>query len=543
MVEEATTEETRSNTTLTIPQPQGGILQCAANRFGSDRDRTKARLDDDVAENAARRLGTLAILTALTVVGSTILLCALQPELAAAHETPVFRLSALFLLLASVGLAALERSKLVRPQVLLDAGLAFEVAGAFAIGMMENSAAWPDSPVRGSTAVAAWIAICVLVISNRPWKSFIAAGVSAGMVPAAHLLSAQILGYPAMPWNRLASYTIGPLFVAGWTPFLSTRIYRMQKDLSRTTDLGSYRLESLLGKGGMGEVWRARHRLLRREAAVKLVRPDIVSRAGDRELQHIRRRFELEAQAIASLRSPHTVALYDFGTSDDGSLYYAMELLEGLDAQTLVKQYGPQPAGRVISFIRQVCDSLDEAHDLRMVHRDLKPTNLYVCRLGKQVDFVKVLDFGLVKAILDPGQAQLTMQGETSGTPAFMAPEQVRGEPDIDDRADIYSLGCVAYFLLTGALVFDEPSALSMALAHVERTPTPPSQRSELSIPGSLERVIMACLEKKRERRPQSVAELASLLERCTEVPEWTPAHAKQWWALHYPAQAKGASA
>jgi serine/threonine-protein kinase len=317
----------------------------------------------------------------------------------------------------------------------------------------------------------------------------------------------------------------------------------MQKDLSRTTDLGSYRLESLLGKGGMGEVWRARHRLLRRDAAVKLVRPDLLSTAGASDLRHIRRRFEQEAQAIASLRSPHTVALYDFGLSDDGSLYYAMELLEGLDAESLVNRYGPQPAGRVISLLRQACDSLEEAHDLKMVHRDVKPTNLFVCRLGKQVDFVKVLDFGLVKAALNPGQAQLTMQGETSGTPAFMAPEQVRAEPDIDGRADIYSLGCVAYFLLTGELVFDEPTPMATALAHVENDPAPPSRRSELPIPASLERVIMACLEKKRDQRPQSVAELASLLESCTDVPLWTPADGKQWWDLHRPEQSAGVAA
>jgi hypothetical protein len=543
MVEEVITAETPSNTSSGLPPPEGRVLQCSGNRPQSGGPRTKARLDDDVAENAARRLGTLAILTAVTVVGTTVLQRALQPELAAAHESLLFRLSALFLLLSSIGLAALERFKLVRPQVLLDVGLVFEVAGAFAIGMMENSAAWPDSPVRASTGVAAWIAICVLIISNRPWKSFIAAAVSAIMVPAAHLLCAQILGYPALPWNRLASYALGPLFVAGWTPFISTRIFQMQKDLSRTTDLGSYHLETLLGKGGMGEVWRARHRLLRRDAAVKLVRPDLLSSAGGSELRHIRHRFELEAQAIASLRSPHTVALYDFGMSDDGSLYYAMELLDGLDTETLVSRYGPQPPGRVISLIRQACHSLDEAHDLGMVHRDVKPTNLFICRLGKQVDFVKLLDFGLVKAMLEPGQSQLTMRGETSGTPAFMAPEQVRGEPDIDARADIYGLGCVAYFLLTGALVFDEPSAMATALAHVERAPAPPSQRSELPIPPSLERVIMACLEKKREQRPQSAAELASLLERCADVPCWTPADAKEWWDLHHPAQARGAAA
>jgi serine/threonine-protein kinase len=313
----------------------------------------------------------------------------------------------------------------------------------------------------------------------------------------------------------------------------------MQQDLGLAADLGSYRLESLLGKGGMGEVWRASHRLLRREAAVKLIRTDILSQSG--APRHARERFELEAQAIASLRSPHTVALYDFGASDDGSLFYAMELLEGFDAQALVERHGPLPPGRVVSLLRQACDSLEEAHDAGMVHRDIKPNNLFVCRLGKQVDFVKVLDFGLVKAAINPGQAQLTQQGDTSGTPAFMSPEQVRGE-EIDARADIYALGCVAYFLLTGALVFEESTPMATAVAHVQQAPVPPSRRSELPIPASLERTIMACLEKDRAQRPGSITELAALLDE-SGVRPWSQADAKEWWSLHHPARSTGAAA
>ena len=176
-----------------------------------------------------------------------------------------------------------------------------------------------------------------------------------------------------------------------------------------------------------------------------------------------------------------------------------------------------------------------------MVHRDIKPNNLFVCRLGKQVDFVKVLDFGLVKAVLNPGQAQLTMQGDTSGTPAFMSPEQVRGE-EIDPRADIYALGCVAYYLLTGTLVFEESTAMATAVAHVQQNPVPPSRRSELPVPAALENVVMACLEKDREHRPVSASELASLLDR-SGVRPWSPDDAKEWWSLHHPARSAGAAA
>jgi len=514
------------------PEPAGGVLRCE-NRSVASGTQTHARIADDVAQQAARRIGTMAILTAVTVAGAAFLQQALQPEMAAAQQTPLFRLSALFWVLAGVGLAALQRAEIVSPQDLLDLGLVFEVAGSCTLALMENAMPWPDSAVRGSTIVAAWIAICMVVIPNRPWKSITAALTSAAAVPCAHLVAAQILGYPSLPWNRLASYALGPVLVAGWTPFISTRIHRLQEDLIRTQDFGSYHLEKLLGRGGMGEVWLARHRFLRREAAVKLVLAGLLERAGASERRHIQKRFESEAQAIASLRSPHTVAIYDYGLAENGSLYYAMEYLNGLDAATLVNEYGPQPAGRVVSFLRQACESLEEAHDAGLVHRDIKPSNLFLCRLGKRTDFVKVLDFGLVKELARATQSALTTTG-TSGTPAFMSPEQVRGE-EVDARADIYGLGCMAYFLLTGGVVFNKPNAMAMAMAHLTDRPDPPSARSELPIPESLERAVMACLEKKREDRPQSVAELRAMLDACTGVAPWTDADANQWWALHRP--------
>ena len=237
-------------------------------------------------------------------------------------------------------------------------------------------------------------------------------------------------------------HSLGPFLIAGWTPFISTRMHQLHEDLSRSQDFGNYHLEKLVGRGGMGEVWLARHRLLRRDAAVKLVSAGLLEHAGHSERRHLQRRFESEAQAIASLRSPHTVAIYDYGLAENGSLYYVMEYLQGMDAEVLVHRYGPQPAGRVVWLLRQVCDSLEEAHDAGLVHRDIKGSNVFVCRLGKSADFVKVLDFGLVKNLTGASRTALTGD-RTSGTPAFMSPEQVRGE-DIDARADIYGLGCLS---------------------------------------------------------------------------------------------------
>jgi len=330
------------------PGPAGGVLRCGGRRSVATGSDTRARIADDVAQQGARRIGTLAILTAVTVVGVAVIEHALQHEMAAAQQSPLYRLSALFLVLAAAGLTALQRAELVSAQDLLDLGLVFEVAGACALSLMENAAPWPDAPFRGFTIVATWIAVCVFVIPNRPWKSITAAFISAAIVPAAHLLAAQVLGHPALPWSRLASYAIGPILVAGWTPFISTRFHQLHEDLSRTQEFGSYHLEKLLGGGGMGEVWLARHRFLRRDAAVKLVLAGLLERASASERRQIQKRFELEAQAIASLRSPHTVAIYDYGLAENGSLYYAMEYLIGLDAESLVWPAACRP-GRGVS--------------------------------------------------------------------------------------------------------------------------------------------------------------------------------------------------
>jgi serine/threonine-protein kinase len=521
-------------------QPGGAVLRRKKQSAGPGTP-TRARIAGGIAADASARIGTLAILTAVTVVGASILHHALSPDIAAAQQTPLFRLSALFMVLAGAGLAALQRSALLTSQDLLDLGLVFEIAGALALSLMENAIPLPGTMERGYTGVAAWIAICVMVIPNRPWKSITAAIVSAAGVPCGHLLAAQILGYPAMTRNSLAGYTLGAAIVAGWTPFISIRLHRMREDLSQARDFGSYHLEKLVDHGGMGEVWLARHRLLRRDAAVKLVLPRFLKELGPVAQRQAYRRFEQEAQAIASLRAPHTVAIYDFGVAENGSLYYAMEYLQGLNAEVLVERYGAQPAGRVIALLRQVIESLEEAHEAGLIHRDVKPSNVFIARLGKRTDFVKVLDFGLVKALTGPAGATATTGSLATGTPAFMAPEQVRGD-EVDARTDIYGLGCVAYFLLTGTVVFDKSSAMAMAMAHVSDQPEPPSRRSEIPVPASLEQVVMACLAKNPNGRPQSAGELRTMLDACTDVPQWSQADADRWWALHRPEAARKAT-
>jgi serine/threonine-protein kinase len=244
------------------------------------------------------------------------------------------------------------------------------------------------------------------------------------------------------------------------------------------------------------------------------------------------RRFEREAQATAALSSQHTIRVFDFGITNEGTFYYVMELLAGRDLESLVRQFGPVPADRAVYLLRQACHSLADAHARGLVHRDIKPANIYVCRMGLEYDFIKVLDFGLVK-VNDRGTVQetlLTSDHTTTGTPAFMAPEVILGQSDVDRRADVYALGCVAYYLLTGQLVFEADTPIKMLMHHVQTPPVPPSQRTELRIPRELDDLVMACLEKDPNKRPQDAGLLLGLACNCTMDGVWDNAMAKRWW-------------
>jgi DNA-binding NtrC family response regulator/putative methionine-R-sulfoxide reductase with GAF domain len=302
--------------------------------------------------------------------------------------------------------------------------------------------------------------------------------------------------------------------------------------LNEGVTVGSYRLVERLGSGGMGDVWLARHRLLARPAAVKLIRYDSQAGAAYEELV---RRFQREAQVTAGLRSPHTVQLYDFGVNDSGSFYYVMELLEGLDLHRIVTRFGPQPAERVIALVRQACRSLAEAHDRGLVHRDIKPANLFVTRLGFDYDYVKLLDFGIVKEHVGQDTAMLTSQGILQGTPAFMAPELVFEDREVDGRADLYALACTAYWTVTGQLPFQASTLAQMLLQHAHTMPVPPSELSELPVPREFDAILMMCLEKDPARRPASALDLDSRLARVRCEEPWTEERARVWWHAHAP--------
>ncbi len=322
-------------------------------------------------------------------------------------------------------------------------------------------------------------------------------------------------------------------------------------------ELGSYRLVKCLGKGGMGEVWRAEHRLLAREAAIKLIRLDSSTSSAEAQA-----RFRREAQTLAALRSRNTIELFDYGVSDDGTFFYVMELLDGLDLESLVVKYGPQPPGRVLRLLMQACRSLAEAHDVGLVHRDIKPANLFVCRAADEVDLIKVLDFGLVRALSEGDDeaplstqavaestgiasetaldAKLTRAGVVMGTPEFMAPEQALGH-DLDGRADVYALGCVGYWLLTGRLLFNKPTAMLWLLAHIQESPMSLDEAAPKPVPQALKLAILDSLNKKPEQRPNArelLRKLADAERELTPQQRWTDEQAQAWWREHQP-QAK----
>ena len=252
-------------------------------------------------------------------------------------------------------------------------------------------------------------------------------------------------------------------------------------------------------------------------------------------------RFEREVQTTSQLNNPHTVAIYDFGHTPEGVFYYAMEYLDGIDLQTLVEHYGPQPVPRVIHILDQICGSLYEAHSLGLVHRDIKPANIMLNRRGGEPDVIKVLDFGLVKAMDEQRQAGLTQQASLTGTPLYMSPEAIQMPNSVDARSDIYAVGAVGYFLLTGQPVFEAENLVDLCQKHVATPPVPPSERTRVPIPTELENAILACLDKSRAKRPQTARDLALLIARCIEATQWSIEDADAWWGRHERGQGSAA--
>ena len=321
-------------------------------------------------------------------------------------------------------------------------------------------------------------------------------------------------------WLVLGVGTGVSVFLAVGVVSAST-ISKLRRQVEEAVKLGQYTLEAKIGEGGMGEVWKARHALLRRPTAVKLVRKELI---GEKALQ----RFEREVHATSSLTHPNTVAIYDYGHTDEGTFYYAMEFLPGLTLAQLVKRFGPQPPSRVIHFLVQVCGALNEAHERGIIHRDIKPQNLILCERGGVHDVVKVVDFGLAK-FWKRSDATITGHNVVVGTPHFLAPEALSSET-VGPRSDLYSLGAVGYYLLTGSTPFSGDNVLEISLKVLNEKLQRPSERLGREIREDLERVILSCLDGKPERRHESAAAVGRALESCRDAGKWTQEEAEHWF-------------
>ena len=417
-----------------------------------------------------------------------------------------------------------------------DAGLAFMLLNAVGIATLN---VWGSVLPQPGEIHISWIAVLILVYSMiapaSPRRMLLASLGAALMDPLAFAIAARA-GSPTPPLIVIIVMT-WPSIACAFVAMVPSRVLqRIGRRLREAQDLGSYHLIEPLGTGGMGEVWRARHRLLARDAAIKLVRPELLGASTALETKSVLRRFEREAQATAMLNSPHTIQVFDFGVTEDGAFYYVMELLTGRDLESLVREFGPLPASRAIYLLRQVAHSLADAHARGLVHRDIKPANIYVCRMGLEYDFAKVLDFGLVKMKQSRHTDTLsTIEHTTTGTPAYMAPETILGDAEVDRRADVYALGCVAYFLLTGQLVFEADTSMKVLMHHLNTPPIPPSQRTELPIPREIDELVLACLQKDPARRPQNAGELFRMAHNCHASEGWNADAAEAWWQTHLP--------
>ncbi len=499
-------------------------------------------LPADLLREASRRLGIMSLLAAaLWVIGEGLDHLAMQ-EMSHGklgwRDLQVPDAIAGASVLLSLAVYFYTRRSEREPRFVLDLGLGYMVLTGLALGLVTHWHPVPaDWPVRPEISwVGAVVLMFAAIVPSAPAKTLVAGLIAASMNPMSMLIARARGSWDFGPASNALLMHYPDYILVGVAVVISHVVTNLGREVTRAREMGSYQLGELLGRGGMGEVYRANHRMLARPAAIKLIRPERLGAADSESAQLAVRRFRREAEAAANLRSPHTVEIYDFGVTADQTLYFVMELLDGITLESLVRQHGPTPAARVVHILRQVCESLEEAHLGGLVHRDIKPANIHLGRLGLRYDFVKVLDFGLVKAVTDAGGDSLaTADGLILGTPAYMAPEMALGEP-VDGRADLYALGCVAYYLLTAQVIFEGERAVQVIAKHLRAEPIPPSQRAAIEVPQALEQLVLACLAKRPEDRPQSATELSRSLS-AIPVEPWTEAQAAEWWTAHRPSR------
>jgi serine/threonine-protein kinase len=471
-------------------------------------------------EFLAERLALFARIACLASSGFFVMRLVLN-ALWKLERFPWFHLAATVILLL-VWVLAGRRTLSDRALRLLDTAGTIGAALAYAMMIPTMSVGWRPDQLVLLIANAVLLGRAALVPSDPHRTTWISVA-SVAAIPVATLFLFQRNGPQGLvPAAVVTQATLWAAFTVVLATLISHVTFHLRRSVVRARRLGQYTLLEKIGEGGMGAVYRAEHEMLRRPTAIKLLAPHI---AGEVNLK----RFEREAQLTARLTNPHTVSVYDFGRTPDGAFYYVMEYLDGLDLEKLVREAGPLPPGRVVHILRQVCEALAEAHGAGLVHRDIKPANILLSELGGVSDFAKVLDFGLVKDVSAANEIQLTRDGVFAGTPQYLAPETIRDGMSSDPRSDLYALGAVAYFLLTGTPVF-EGRLIDVIQNHLQRTPERPSTRLGRFLPAKLESVILDCLEKDPDRRPESAQALMDRLDACDDVKPWDTKDARTWW-------------
>ncbi len=481
----------------------------------------------------------LGLVISVVLIGIARLLLTSPPIVPSFYEEWEWALDLGHILSFAIGLGLLYvgRPGPIRLQRTAFVVIAFNIV----LVMVNGGVVSPDYPPALAISLGLFVPAAVLPWRTRyqVWLGMTALVAVFGVHVAWYLWAGEIQEYwatnggTAAFWNQLLGIEVGILILAAAAVVVTRTLYVLRKTAHEAQRFGSYLVEREIGRGGMGKVFKAEHAMLCRPAAVKVLREST-------GVAHALDRFEREVHLSSGLSHPNTITIFDFGHTADNSFYYAMEYLEGMNLEELVERFGPVDAARAIHLLLQVCGSLKEAHGRGIIHRDLKPSNIYLTERGGIHDFVKVLDFGIAKQVSAPADRTtpledgvLTEVGTVVGTPRYMAPEAYMTDRDLDPRSDIYSLGAVAYWLLTGQPPFTDPEPVVLLKKLLTTEPRKPSELTEVPVPAALDEVVVRCLRSSAGDRYQAVEELELALRAVNITEPWSADRARRWWELH----------
>jgi eukaryotic-like serine/threonine-protein kinase len=518
-----------SDSDKTVPSGASATLHVEAARVrGSEPSAAFAPTGPSAERDfCAERLALFARIACLASTGFLIMRVVLNAVAqrsargAPLERFPVFHLVATLVFLA-LWLLAGSRGLSNRGLRRLDAAGTIAAALAYAVMAWTMPVSWRPDQLVLLILNAVLLGRAALVPSEPRRTAWISAVAVAPIPFVTFLIFRTVTSGDLVPGAVVTQAILWATFTVVLATLISNITFHLRRSVVRARRLGQYNLLEKIGEGGMGVVYRAEHEMLRRPTAIKLLAP---GNAGEASL----RRFEREAQLTARLTNPHTVSVYDFGRTPEGAFYYVMEFLDGIDLERLVREKGPLPPGRVVHILLQVCEALAEAHGVGLIHRDIKPANILLSEVGGISDFAKVVDFGLVKDVKGAEDLRLTREDVFAGTPQYLAPETIEDGMSSDPRSDLYALGAVAYFLLTGTPVFDG-RLVEVIQSQLQRVPDSPSARLGRHLPAKLERVVLDCLEKDPDRRPDTAKALADRLAASDDVEPWLPEEAQKWW-------------